>query len=399
MTGPPIRIAEDDRIGVSLSCDSVIAAALSSTGLVQVLPTVSGAWQLLPAGKVGAVRVGGLDVVVTPKVGIARLLFLLGYAADPGFRPEDVHGADDEDLWPAIAETLCRHAERALGRGVLQGYVTEEDALRVVRGRIRIGDQIVRHPGMLLPIEVRYDEYSANIAENRILRSAIRRMLTAPRVPATIRSRLGHLDGKLDGVIPLVPGAELPFWRPTRLNERYQAALRIADLVLRYQSFEAGMGGLDLAAFVVNMATVFENFVTTALREAWVAHPGATFDQYNAYLDDDRSIVMRVDVVHVVNGVPHIVADAKYKLADASGRYPNADHYQMLAYCTALKVPVAWLVYAQGLAGPVLRRVVNSDIEIFEYPLDLAAAPGQLLAQITELADTAMRSSSPPVVA
>jgi 5-methylcytosine-specific restriction enzyme subunit McrC len=45
------------------------------------------------------------------------------------------------------------------------------------------------------------------------------------------------------------------------------------------------------------------------------------------------------------------VADAKYKLEYSAGRYPNADHYQMLAYCTALEVPIAWLVYAQGLAA------------------------------------------------
>lgn len=88
---------------------------LESTGLVQVLPLGTGRWRLLSCGRIGAVHVGGTDVVVRPKVGIARLLFLLGYAADPGFQPENVDGTPDEDLWSAIAETLCRHAERALG--------------------------------------------------------------------------------------------------------------------------------------------------------------------------------------------------------------------------------------------------------------------------------------------
>jgi 5-methylcytosine-specific restriction enzyme subunit McrC len=37
-----------------------------------------GVWQLIPRGRVGAVRIDDVDVVVTPKVGIARLLFLLG---------------------------------------------------------------------------------------------------------------------------------------------------------------------------------------------------------------------------------------------------------------------------------------------------------------------------------
>ena len=47
-------------------------------------------WRLAPAGRVGSVRIGGLQVQVRPKdkVGLTRLLFLLGYARDPGFREE-----------------------------------------------------------------------------------------------------------------------------------------------------------------------------------------------------------------------------------------------------------------------------------------------------------------------
>ena len=74
-----------------------------------------------------------------------------------------------------------------------------------------------------------------------------------------------------------------------------------------------------------------------------------------------------------------MIFDAKYKVSRSDGRYPNADHYQMLAYCTALKVPRAWLVYAQGGAGPVVRRIVNTDVSVVEYPLDLRPEPEDLL--------------------
>ncbi len=96
-----IPLAEDDGDGVVVSLDAARAAALADSGLVHVRPFGAERWWLLPRGRVGAVRLDGVDVVVTPKVGIARLLFLLGYAANPGFRPEDVEGVLDEDLWPA----------------------------------------------------------------------------------------------------------------------------------------------------------------------------------------------------------------------------------------------------------------------------------------------------------
>lgn len=96
--------------------------------------------------------------------------------------------------------------------------------------------------------------------------------------------------------------------------------------------------------------------------------------------------------------VPRIVADAKYKLESGRGRYPNTDHYQMLAYCTALRVPVAWLVYASGAHGPVTRRVRNAGIEIVEYLLQLDVTPSALLTQVADLAATSWdRSASAPV--
>ncbi|MGH3973426.1 MAG: McrC family protein, partial [Pseudonocardiaceae bacterium] len=245
----------------------------------------------------------------------------------------------------------------------------------------------------LLPIEVRYDEYSVDTPENRILRSALRRMRDVPRVPPATAARLRHLDARLDGVTPLLPGTPLPQWRPTRLNARYHAALRIAELVLRHQSFEVGPGGLPIAAFIVDMATVFEDFVGTALREAWAVHPGETRLQHETNFDDSGAMRIRVDVLHCVSGEPRIIADAKYKIESGSGRYSNHDHYQMLAYCNALRVPAAWLVYASGAQGTVTRRVCNTNIEIVEYPLRLDEPPSSLLAQIGNLAQSAWQRS------
>ena len=85
-----IVLSEDDSRDLRVELDGLRAAALESTGLVRVRPVGNAVWQLIPRGRVGAVRIDDVDIVVTPKVGIARLLFLLGYAADPGFRPEDV---------------------------------------------------------------------------------------------------------------------------------------------------------------------------------------------------------------------------------------------------------------------------------------------------------------------
>jgi 5-methylcytosine-specific restriction enzyme subunit McrC len=390
----PVDLAELDKTGALRRLDDDHASALNTTGLVDLRPEGGGWWRILPSGKVGAVRIGALDVQVHPKVGIARLLFLLGYALDPGFGPEDVTATAEPDLWPALAESLIRQAERALAPGVLQGYLSVDESLPLVRGRIRFADQFARRPGLPLPIEVRFDEYATDIAENQILRTAFRRMMAVPRLPASARARLTHLDGRLDGVRVLPHGALLPTWRPSRINARYLPALRLAQLVLRYQSAEPGPGDVTMAAFVVNMAKVFEDFVTTALRESLATYPGHTDGQYPAHLDVQRTIPIRPDVVHVVNGRPVAVFDAKYKLEGATSGYPNADSYQMLAYCTALKLRTGWLVYAQGASTSGPRRVRNTEIDIRHYPLDLSAPPRDILVEIDTLAHQAIRGAA-----
>ena len=392
---PSVTLDELDTVGCPIALESTVAAMLANSGLVEVRPEVSGSYRLLPRGRVGAVRVDDVQVQVTPKerVGLSRLLFLLGYASDPGWRDEDVTAVPEPDLWPALAHTLARQARRALMHGVLQGYHTRDDALRTVRGRIRIGDQIARRPGLMMPLEVTYDEYSQDITENRILRTALRRMLTVPRLSADVRASLAHLDATLTGVEVLRPGSRLPAWQRTRMNARYHAVLRLAEIILRNSSTEVGAGGLTMAAFVVPMWQVYEDFVTTALTESLRRFPGHTRAQYADRLDLPTDapgrVPMYVDLVHSVGNAPRMIFDAKYKVSRSDGRYPNADHYQMLAYCTALKVPRAWLEYAQGGANPVVRHIVNTDISVVEYPLDLRLAPKDLLRQIETLAESA----------
>jgi 5-methylcytosine-specific restriction enzyme subunit McrC len=390
--GVPHIVLDELSGGVVDKLDPQSAASINASGLAKVSPMGMGLYRIEPAGKVGAVRTSSVQLEVRPKdrLGLSRLLFLLSYAGDQGFREETVTAVEHEDLWSALADSLARLAERALNRGVLQGYLTVDESLRTVKGRIRISDQISRRPGMLVPLEVSYDEFTEDIAENRILRAALERMAQVPRVRPDVLSRLRQLKGKLDAVTRLQSGAPLPPWRATRMNLRYHAVLRLAEVILRNSSAEAGEGKQQTASFVVDMSQVFEEFVGVALREAMAGYPGEMRLQYGALLneavrDSDR-LIIRPDAVHFLGGRPVVAYDTKYNAATDTGASLNGDHYAMLASCTALQVPTAWLVYA-GSGEMKLRRVLNTDIDIVEYPLDLSRPPAEILAAVADLAD------------
>ena len=80
------------------------------------------------------------------------------------------------------------------------------------------------------------------------------------------------------------------------------------------------------------------------------------------------------------------VVDAKYKAEKPAG-FPQADLYQLLAYCTALDLPVGHLVYAKGSGETERRHVIRgTGVEIVQHVLDLAQAPDSLLRQTKQIA-------------
>jgi len=99
-------------------------------------------------------------------------------------------------------------------------------------------------------------------------------------------------------------------------------------------------------------------------------------------------LVWYADPYHVNGagrGQPTAVVDAKYKAEKPAG-FPNADVYQMLAYCTRLGLPMGWLVYAKGNEAGATHEVVGAGIEVRARVLDLALAPKELLASVDGLA-------------
>lgn len=328
-----------------------------------------------------------LTIRITPKVPIRRLLFLLGYALDAkGWRDDDVSLDAESELLPALARLFERQADRALRQGLLQGYCTTEETSLVMRGRLREADQIRRHHGEFPVVEIVHDEYTTDIAENRLLRTATERLLRLPGVSRDLRGGLLRLRVRLADVTPIGRGHGPPAWLPTRLNVRYQPAVRLAELVLRGASVEHRPGDTTVSGFLLDMARVFEDFVTVALREALSAGGGHCVLQASHHLDEDDAIRIVPDFVHYADdGTPHAVADAKYKAERPEG-FPDADLYQMLAYCTALRLPDGHLVYAKGNASHAAHRLRHTGITIHQHALDLDQPPAGLLADVRALA-------------
>ena len=359
-------------------------------------------YSLRPGSIVGAVEIGELSVFIEPKIGIPQLLSLACYAIgrfEP--RPELFDFTREDALPDVLALALASAAGRAFAQGLLHGYRTEEEALYTVRGRIRFDEQMRRRFGLLLPVEVRYDEFTDDILANRLVRAAAAR-LGGMRLRPRARTGLGWVMAMLDNVSPQeFPPNAVPEVRFDRLNEHYREVVTLSRLVLRHGAFESRRGDVRASGFLMDMNVVFQELVTVALREALgVSERVFCSDKElmglrRIYLDNDKRIRLEPDLTWWDGDVCRFVGDAKYKNL-TSERAPPADLYQLLAYVTALDLPGGLLIYAKGESDTAAHLVRHSGKRLQIAALDLSGTLDEVLDRVRGLAEevTALRDEA-----
>jgi 5-methylcytosine-specific restriction enzyme subunit McrC len=364
-----------------------VAVALNQLEVAVALPAGGGSWSVSNIRKVGVIRVGEYQIQVQPKVSTARLFFMMGYSAHRDFwKDQDILVDADDDFLETITQAFIQQATRATASGLLQGYETLHEALPLIRGRIDVSAQINHRAGLPLPMQVTFDEYSTNIAENQLISAAAHRLLHISSLNHQARKQLGKLVQRLDGVALLQRGAPLPQVHFTRLNSRYRNALILAELILKNSSLEQRLGHITATAFLFDMWQIFEDFVTTTLAENFRRISGTAQTQARGrYLDSRARLALRPDLLWMNGSSVLAVIDAKYKAPKASN-YPNADIYQMLAYCMRFGLRAGHLIYAQGEEHPQIHEILGRNTTIHCHAIALDQTPAALLEQISRLA-------------
>jgi 5-methylcytosine-specific restriction enzyme subunit McrC len=248
-------------------------------------------------------------------------------------------------LYDLLVQLLTMACETLVNGGLLYDYITEEDPLPVLRGRLLEREQINRYPGRIDLLVCRYDEHSTNIIENQILAFALKicaRYVTDTQIRLAINRLVAIFDALCETRTLDLKDARLLTYH--RVNQHYQEAHQLAWILLD------GMGIKDLFAirelrsfaFLINMDPVFERFVWKIVEQALV---GTSTRVY--YQKHDRSILWNAltnrsyasiipDLLIQSSISPHqrLVIDAKYKRYDLRKISPE-DIYQNFLYAYA----------------------------------------------------------------
>jgi len=350
----------------------------------------SDAYRLTPGSRVGTVALEHLAIAIAPKLPIERVLFMVSYSlglADWGDKAFEM--AMPDSLVEAMVPVFRHHLEQALRRGVLQGYQTEEDALTAVRGRIRFDDQVRKRFGILLPVEVRFDNFTEDILANRLLKSALAMLGNLRLRDESSRRTLRRFNHVLELVsAPTFDSRYVPELHYSRLNEHYRAAVEWARLILRFASVETSHGRAIGTTIMFDMDAVFEEFVRVALREEL----GLTEREFpsgnkrpDLYLDRYGHVALRPDLSWWTGTSCRFIGDVKYKRVNVAG-VTHPDLYQLLAYATASGLRDGLLVYAAGEGEPATHEIPLAEKQLHVRSLVLGGDLATLRAEVRAVA-------------
>ena len=413
------------------------AGSLEKTQWLSVKPDEDGYWNVKAKQWVGAFTIDGRRIIVRPKINPQNLFLLLEVGLPPdAWLPEAIDYAETYELLPALISFFARTAETTLARGHYHSYRHEEEDLLALRGRLDFKRQF-RRGGLLVPMACSYDDFTADVTENRYLKAAMQRAIRVAGVPPIDRGRLMRLLVALEDVTDApVDADDIERITFTRLNDHYLPAMRLARLILAHLTLQDQHGDTTASAFMLDMNKLFERFVTERLR-AELSGRLEVEGQKNSALDTTGRVQIKPDLLFKRDGVSVGVADIKYKLRDTdeifktheiandninepSGNYTGsgvwastADYYQLLAYTTALDHPTGTLIYCvdadknlnsstETPTGPPLTEpgpgrmtqlahsmieVKNARKELHVVGIDLSGSPTNIQQQITALAD------------
>ncbi len=392
---PPLLEWKKTTVGELTSAQ--IADLLSIDG-IRVEARPDGQYDVTPTGNlVGYVRRGETSVVIHPSKCSAELvIFMMGYADNPKFLGNDQVNFDhSEDLLEAFISVFVRRTMSAINRGLYRTYRSIDDELSVIRGRVRLSDQITRKFRLVPPISVSFDEYTVDNTENRLIKAAVE---ISSRMPLRNERTLKDLQF-LRAMFSEVEHIEFDRrWLPeqvwTRLNEHLSYPVHLAKRIIQNSSISLERGSHTSDEFLINMANVFEDFVATAIREELkltnIEMPRANELRNNLYLDTERKIRLKPDLSRWEGAQCVAIGDVKYKRTTAEGVL-HPDIYQLLAYATATKLPRASIIYACGkgerdelMVGN--HRLRETDITIDVFVLDLTQSSQKVLEQVSEIA-------------
>lgn len=196
---------------------------------------------------------------------IKNIFYMLSYAFQDlrsnnyeSIDPEDFENIDD-----LFAEIIGRGISMQLKQGLHKSYVSCQDSLSTLKGKILFPETFRHKFNKRLLIECEYDEYSANNLFNSILKSTLILLLTSKEVKDTRKKLLRRILPYFDDISEIdLRSVKWKRLRFDRNSKSYQMLLYLCYFVVQGLLLSTDKGSFNQQLFDEDrMCRLFEKFV------------------------------------------------------------------------------------------------------------------------------------------
>jgi 5-methylcytosine-specific restriction enzyme subunit McrC len=327
-------------------------------GAIEVLPAGRrGRYRVTPAGVAGTIVTPLRRIVITSKVPLRSLLFLLEPPAEAPAERDHVEPGPAVELIDVLAGLLAARMSERAAAGLHRAY--QETAARgaYLVGQIDVPAQLRQPAGRKDQIHSRQDEHTIDLPCNQIPRTIAVGLLGSGLLAAPVRERLAAAVPLFAEVSTIGLGTDALARLPRDPPAGYAPLLDLCRLLIDALAPSPQGGALPAPAFLLSLERLFEQYVTRAVVEAFataggayrvsVQEPRLAGEPDPAGVGEQPAVAIRPDVTLDRDGRTILVLDAKWKRLPAAA-VVTEDLYQVLAYCTVLGARSAVLVYPGG---------------------------------------------------
>lgn len=276
-------------------------------------------------------------------------------------------------------------------QGLKASYIPIEDNEQFYKGKLLAPQNIKYNLVRKERFFVRYDDFSINRPENRLIKSTLLFLLKQTS-DSRNRQNAARLLTFFDGV-DYSASYEADFSKCVldRSMTHYNKALSWCRIFLQGNSFTAFAGNEVALALLFPMEKIFESFVVAKIRK-YIKRETSIRTQdsrYSLFDSPTRAFALRPDIV-LESDQSTIVLDTKWKLLSDNARnngISQSDMYQMYAYSKKYEADGIVLLYPHSdlITRANMRFASNDNVKVDVKFIDLTTPDESILKLIQEV--------------
>ena len=312
------------------------------------------------------------------------------------FNEANIRDVRNFNMWEVFIHLFLTNLVSLTQRGLAHGYQPRENNLPCLRGRILFTPHIRENSTNRARFYAGYDEFTADRPVNRLIRSALHKLISFTREPRN--QQLLHQLRLCFADIPNSKRIDAD-WQRHRVDRsmpHYDSVMPWVGLFLFGHGLTTFAGKHVNASLLFPMEEVFEDFVSHAFRRYQDEYPVRTQSPQKplAKIEGNGAFQMKPDISLVHKGEAKFILDAKWKRLnegknDSKHGISQADMYQLYSYGAQYRCKRVALIYPRtaNFKEPLEYKFGpdfdNPSLKLFCFPFDVVE-PEESVKEIVE---------------